>query len=63
MNRFHNLKLLKSILKENYNKIHPKPSGKYECDVETISTPKHHILPGLYMDNKTDNRIKDAVKH
>ena len=61
MNRFHNLKLLKSILKENYNKI--KPKDEYEGNRETISTHKNCILPGIYMDKKIDKRIKDAVKH
>ena len=70
---FYNLKLLKSILKSNdeekISMIKYRVPSEYKGAVESIfnrsikDTNGYCIIPGLYMDNKTDNRIKDAVKH
>lgn len=70
---FHNLKLLKSILRDNdeeeISMIKYKVPSEYKGTVENIFNRSmkdangYCIIPGLYMAKKVDKRIKDAVKH
>lgn len=71
---FHNLKLLKSILRDNdkeeISMIKYKVPSEYKGTVENIfnhgikdTRDGYCIIPGLYMARKVDKRINDAVKH
>lgn len=71
---FHNLKLLKSILRDNdeeeISMIKYKVPSEYKGTVESIfnrsmkdAKDGYCIIPGLYMAKEVDKRIKDAVKH
>ena len=71
---FHNLKLLKSILRDNdkeeISMIKYKVPSEYKGTIESIfnhgikdTRDGYCIIPGLYMARKVDKRINDAVKH